>query len=717
VRTTAAAVAVSLMLLGAAAIPTVDAAAPGGPKVVIIVGPAGSATDYYRADGDAAYAEALRYTSNVVKVYSPTATWAVASAALQGASIVIYMGHGNGFPSPYNSTLMTDRQDGLGLNPTAGTDDTTTQYWGELYLAQQVRLAPNAVVLLHHLCYASGNSESGMPVPTLAVAQQRVDNMAAGWLQAGARAVIAEGHFSPAWYVTQLFTTHQTVDQVWRGAPSQNGAAFTFPSTRTPGATAEMDPDGTPNGYWRAATGWLDLTTDQVTGVSPAPTPIVPAPSPAPTPIVPAPNLAPPDGTPPGILSLDDGAGAFSPNGDGRADTYRLSGRISKAAVWTMRFERSDGAILETVSGSGDTFDATWSGMVSGKPVPDGAYRYEIVTQDGSGNPGGTASGTFRVDTVAPTFRAATILAAGVSTTAAGPGATPASPAAPPTLSRNGATIALAFSTSEPGYVGVVVTDAGGAPVRTFTVNALAGPGSATWDGTSDAGSAVPNGLYTIQLTPRDYAANVGASRQSPVVVYRALGSVVTSTSVFYPQDLDTYARTTRFSFTLAQNATVSWTIRNGAGQVVRTIHDAAPLAIGPYTFAWDGRTTDGTMAPTGTYASWVVATDGTLTATGQATVVADGFRIRASDTTPGRGQTITLTVTSPEPLSTRPRLTVLQPGLAAWSAAVTKTGALAYRVTIRLRTGGSAGIVRFSLTATDAALGSNTGTLVLPLH
>jgi flagellar hook assembly protein FlgD len=717
------------MLLGATTVSAVGVVASGGPKVVIIVGPAGSATDYYRADGDAAYAEALRYTSNVVKVYSPTATWAAASAALQGASIVIYMGHGNGFPSPYNSTLMTDRQDGLGLNPSAGTDDSTTQYWGELYLAQQVRLAPNAIVLLHHLCYASGNSESGMPVPTLAVAQQRVDNMAAGWLQTGARAVIAEGHSSPAWYIDQLFTTHQTIDQIWRSAPSQNGAAFSFPSSRTPGATAEMDPDGTPNGYWRAATGWLDLTTDQVTGASPAPTPVVPAPmpvvpapmpvlTPAPTPVVPAPSPATTlDATPPSILSLDDGNGAFSPNGDGRADTYRLSGRISKPAAWTARFEQSDGAILGTVSGFGDTIDATWSGMVGGRPVPDGVYRYEISMQDDSGAPAGTASGTFRVDTVAPTFRAASLAGVGVSTTAAAPGATLANLATPPTLSANGATIALGFATTEPGYVDVAVTDAAGAPVRSFTVNAPTGSGSAAWDGTSDAGSPVPNGLYTIQLTPRDYAANVGAPRRSPVAVYRALASVVTSTSVFYPQDLDTYARATRFSFTLLQNATVSWTIRNATGQVVRTIYDATPLAVGPYTFAWDGRMTDGTMAPTGTYVSRVVATDGTLTATGQATVVADGFRIKASDTTPGRGQTITLSVTSPEPLSTLPRLSVLQPGLATWSAVVTKTGTSTYRVTIRLRTGGSAGTVRFSLSARDAAQGLNTGTLTLPLH
>jgi hypothetical protein len=256
----------SLLALATVAIPSVGAGAPANPKVAIIVGPVGSSTDAYRADGDAAYEEALKYTSNVVKVYTPTATWDAAKAAMEGASIVIYLGHGNGFPSPYRTSPWPYSQNGLGLNPQAGTDDSTTQYYGEYYLANEVRLAPNAVVLLHHLCYASGNSESGQTPPTDAIARQRVDNMAAGWLGIGARAVIAEAHFAPAWYVNQLFTTHKTVDQVWRDAPTYGGNDFSFPSSRTPGATAQMDPDGTPNGYWRAATGWLDLTTDQVTG-------------------------------------------------------------------------------------------------------------------------------------------------------------------------------------------------------------------------------------------------------------------------------------------------------------------------------------------------------------------------------------------------------------------------------------------------------------------
>ena len=77
------------------------AAEGAGAKVVIIVGATHGATAGYRADADAAYAEAIKYTSNVVKVYSPNATWARVKAAVAGASVVIYMGHGNGWPSPY----------------------------------------------------------------------------------------------------------------------------------------------------------------------------------------------------------------------------------------------------------------------------------------------------------------------------------------------------------------------------------------------------------------------------------------------------------------------------------------------------------------------------------------------------------------------------------------------------------------------------------------
>ena len=90
------------------------------------------------------------------------------------------MGHGNGWPSKYRDSLYPPTQDGFGLNPEAGGDDDTHQYFGEASVGGQVKLARNAIVLLNHLCYASGNSEPGLPEGSLDQAKQRVDNYAAG---------------------------------------------------------------------------------------------------------------------------------------------------------------------------------------------------------------------------------------------------------------------------------------------------------------------------------------------------------------------------------------------------------------------------------------------------------------------------------------------------------------------------------------------------------
>ena len=58
-----------------------------------------------------------RYTPDVVELYSPNATWPAVREALQGASLVVYMGHGNGLPSRYRDALYPPTQNGFGLNP------------------------------------------------------------------------------------------------------------------------------------------------------------------------------------------------------------------------------------------------------------------------------------------------------------------------------------------------------------------------------------------------------------------------------------------------------------------------------------------------------------------------------------------------------------------------------------------------------------------------
>ena len=97
------------------------------------------------------------------EVYSPNATWPAVRKALKGASLVIYMGHGNGYPSRYRDSLYPPTQNGFGLNPQAGTnDDTSHQYFGESQGRERSSSRPDAVVLLNHLCYASGLSEPGL---------------------------------------------------------------------------------------------------------------------------------------------------------------------------------------------------------------------------------------------------------------------------------------------------------------------------------------------------------------------------------------------------------------------------------------------------------------------------------------------------------------------------------------------------------------------------
>ena len=138
-------------------------AVASGPKVVIVVGATEGTTASYRADADTIATEALKYTPNVIKLYSPNATYAMVKAAAQGASIFVYLGHGYGYPSPYRPILSPTVHDGMGLNEIGGVDDNDKKYYGESLIASDIRFAKNAVVLLNHLCYSAGSSESARP--------------------------------------------------------------------------------------------------------------------------------------------------------------------------------------------------------------------------------------------------------------------------------------------------------------------------------------------------------------------------------------------------------------------------------------------------------------------------------------------------------------------------------------------------------------------------
>ena len=199
-------------------------------KVAIIVGPTGSQTDDYRDRANDEARAARNAGAEVVKVYSPRATWENVVAAVKDANIVIYHGHGNGFPNPYTSfTLpdgtqctpnttrqrceLKDRTNGFGLNKTedgGNSDGKGLVYCGQKALegrltagdgANQRRYcggthsgginpAPNFVMIFANACYAPGEGEPGTNT-RLKRARARVYNYSEPSLKLGAGAYYA----------------------------------------------------------------------------------------------------------------------------------------------------------------------------------------------------------------------------------------------------------------------------------------------------------------------------------------------------------------------------------------------------------------------------------------------------------------------------------------------------------------------------------------------
>ena len=748
-----------------------NAAVSANPKVAIIVGATHDTTSRYRSNADSLYEVARQYTSNVVKVYSPSATWTRVKQAVNGASVVVYLGHGNGWPSPYTFDPNYTTKDGFGLNADVNGDgrlsDYEVKYYGEPSI-RELTPAPNAVVLLFHLCYASGNRESGAE-PNLSVARQRVDNYAAAFLRTNAKAVIADGHSDGEYYMDALFTSRQSILDLWRNAPNYNGNEAQYASVRNPGMTYAMDPES-PGYYYRSIAGRMTVQTQDITGAEYAdttrdpatmqipgnasptvddapvfgsPDDLVAALDPATDPLlVPsavatlpvdakvrvdwaedgyqAPDgsnvyrvhtddgvegymagsaLTPRDGTAPRAWSHDDGTGAFSPNGDGQGDTYSLSIQLSEPAAWTIRI-RGGWHTLAEFSGEGDLAQIAWT--PNPRDVDDGWYRWELDATDAWGNGPSSTEGWFAADTEAPVVTVTT-----------------AAPASAPVLTPNGdaqgETYGLSATSTEDGILEAQVRDADENLVRTVTAILAPAGGRVAWDGRDADGNPVPDGAYTMSITAIDGAGNRSDAVTRDVAVYTGLGYLAASRSLFYPQDGDALAATTDLSFTLAAPATVTWTIVDAAGATVRTFKTDEALAAGTYTQAWDGRRDDATMAPRGTYRSVVRATDGTLASQQVLAITADAFKVAASDTTPARGQRITVTATAAEALSTGARLRVSQPGVAAWFVNMTKT-TTGWKAVITLRSSAT-GTLRLRVTATDANGAVQASELAVPLH
>ncbi|HSK53277.1 MAG TPA: FlgD immunoglobulin-like domain containing protein [Clostridia bacterium] len=756
-RKTVAALVLTMVAALGIHVPSVSAAPVSSAKIVIIVGPTGSQTSSFRSSANSIYEEAIKWSSNVRKVYSPNATWSKVKSAITGANVVVYLGHGNGFPSKYSTTPRPTSQNGFGLNDSS-LSDYKHVYYGESYI-DDVQLAPNAIVLLNRLCYASGAGEPGDPNPTVSVARARVDNFAAGFIRAGARAVIADGHRSVASYITKLFSTSQTIDQLWR-TTNAYGHIRTFASSRSSGFTGYTDPKYTDRDYYRSMVAKPNVTTRQITGlvgdtgldpstfaipgrasVKPDGAALLdgtgaPAGTLAPETrlkVVARPTWTAPDGQPvlevatlddetisgfvrdsqlvprdsvaPYALSVDALPGVISPNADGQYDTTELSASFSETVDWTLTVRSPGGTVVHEARGTGKEPATTWDGLRNNAPVVEGTYTYTFSGQDSWLNAAVPVerSGTVRVDTTGPVLATVSALA---DTT--------------PWFSPNGDgsrdTFAIKGDLSESGRILAHVRNESGDVVRYFSTAVSAGSVSVAWDGRLNDHTVAPDGTYTVRLTPIDGVANAGEPVSSSVDVINLLGGVVAATPLVYPHDRDALATRSSLRFALTRPARVTWTIRDANGDVVLTWFEGAELSAGLYSRWFDGRRPDGTFLPLGKYTSHVTATDGQWAVAQATQVEANAFSITPSATSATRGRSITITAVTAEALSAAPKLYVYQPGISTWSASMSRVSAGKYRVTVTLRSS-SSGTVTFRVRATDSAGGINWTQVKLPLR
>jgi flagellar hook assembly protein FlgD len=358
-------------------------------RAVVVAGPVHGLTARYKGYAKAIADEAEKQGMDVTRVFHPNAPKSRVKRVAQGADLFVYVGHGNGWPSPYPPFQETTKN-GLGLDhedPDKRSPNTVV-YKGADWLKANIELAPNAVVILSHLSYASGNASSGMPIPTRDVAVQRIDNFANGFLAIGAQVVWALGWQPGADVVKALHKEDATMDAVFmtryrdpvnplNGWIGQDPGYYV--SERTPGATVHIDPHDQ-YGYLRGITGNLEFTTTQWRNN----------------------EAAPEDTTPPRIREVratqsavtlatgDSAEPVFTPNGDGLSDTIRIAWKLNENAFVELRFKRNGNLLRRddrwALKGAGST---TWNGVGDdGSVVNDGPIKVVLTPVDRAGNRG-----------------------------------------------------------------------------------------------------------------------------------------------------------------------------------------------------------------------------------------------------------------------------------------------------------------------------------------
>lgn len=366
-----------------------------GPKVVIIVGPVGTLTPQYIGYANETATAATAAGATVVKVYSPKATAAAVLTAVAGANIIVYYGHGSGFPNPYSTTLDPNGTNGWGLQgPNAkGTHEDnwsngTLKYYGEAWISANARPAPGFVMVYANACYAPGASEGWDTPATESVAKTRVGYYSRAPLNMGAGAYFATDLGASSLVsrlITQRTTAFGDIFKMERSFSETALRRFNHPHVTNQQVWLHKAANwsGQVN-YWYAFAGNPNRT--------PSGTTISPVKYPLPSTL---------DTTAPRLTSWLPGT---SHTGVATSATVRVTFSEAVTGVWSGSFTLQDGATYIT---STVTYDAATRSAVltpSAPLTPGRTYKVALTSRikDASGNMLAYKSWTFTTATTAP---------------------------------------------------------------------------------------------------------------------------------------------------------------------------------------------------------------------------------------------------------------------------------------------------------------------------
>lgn len=196
------------------------------------------------------------------------------------------------------------------------------------------------------------------------------------------------------------------------------------------------------------------------------------------------------DGTPPAATAAVRGHRRFSPNGDGVRDVLAVDQAGSSEALWTGTFRNAEGRAVRTYSWTdGEPQPFLWDGRgEDGAYLPDGSYSYTLSSIDGAGNPFALEIRDLAID-AAPTGAVLELDGAALSPD--------------PSSQRN--SLRLRLTAAAPRSVeqwSISVLNDRGEAVRTWAgraANLDELPSSLLFDGRTERGDPVPDGLYRFR--------------------------------------------------------------------------------------------------------------------------------------------------------------------------------------------------------------------------